>query len=109
MLKPSAPARERLAGESSHLGVLVGGDVLVVGPLAEHVGAQGDVRDLRGDVDRARHRLEGVEVLAERLPLPVDALVQRGAGDVLDRLHQLDEEVLARPAGPARSRRRSCP
>ena len=45
-------------------------------------------------------RAERVEVLGERLPLPLDALVQRGAGDVLDALHQLDEPVLL--AGPHR-------
>ena len=47
-----------------------------------------------------RRGVERVEVLGERLPLPVDALVQRGAGDVLDAFHQLDEEVVA--AGPHR-------
>ena len=41
---------------------------------------------------------ERVEVLGEGLPLPVDALVQRGARDVLDAFHQLDEEVA--PVGP---------
>ena len=44
---------------------------------------------------RARRVVERVEVLGEALPVPVDALVQRGAGDVLDALHQLDEEALA--------------
>ena len=43
---------------------------------------------------RVRAAVERVEVLGERLPLPLDALVQRGAGDVLDALHQLDEALL---------------
>ena len=39
-------------------------------------------------------RVERVEVLGERLPAPVDALGERGAGDVLDALHQLDQPLL---------------
>ena len=35
--------------------------------------------------------LERVEVLGKALPLPLDALVQRGARDVLDALHELDQ------------------
>ena len=38
--------------------------------------------------------LQGVEVFREGLPLPVDALGEGGAGDVLHPLHELDEEVL---------------
>ncbi len=67
---------------------------LLVGPLAEHVGAHGGVGHLRRHVEHARRGVERVEVLGEALPLPVDALVQRGAGDVLDALHELDEEAL---------------
>src|SRR5262249_56453735 len=43
----------------------------------------------------ARHRFEGVEILGEALPPPADALGERGAGDVLDALHQADEPVVA--------------
>ncbi len=88
-----AGAHGRL-GELGHLGHVVHGGI-VMGALAHHVGAQRGVRNLGGDVDRARRGVECVEVLGEGLPLPVDALVERGAGDVLDTLHQLDEEVLA--------------
>ncbi len=59
--------------------------------LAHHVDAQRRVRQERGDVHRERAPVERVEVLGERLPLPLDALVQRGAGDVLHAFHQLDE------------------
>ena len=38
--------------------------------------------------------VERVEVLGERLPAPVDALGERGAGDVLHALHQADEPLL---------------
>ena len=62
--------------------------------LAEHVGADRAVRHLRRDVEHARHAVERVEVLGERLPAEVDALGERRAGDVLDALHQLDQERL---------------
>ena len=65
------------------------------GALAHHVRAHRRVRDVRADVDHARPAVQRVEVLGERLPLPVDALPQRGAGDVLDALHELDELLLA--------------
>ena len=98
--KPMAPSRIASAVTSAIWLELVGRDLVGVGVLAEHVGAQRGVGHLGGDVDGAGHLLERVEVLAEGLPPPVDALVERGAGDVLDRLHELDEEVLL--AGPQR-------
>ena len=52
------------------------------------------VRHLHADVDAERRGVERVEVLGERLPAPVHALGERGAGDVLDALHQLDEPLL---------------
>ena len=44
--------------------------------------------------------LQHVEVFGEALPLPVDALGKRRAGDVLDALHQLDQELVV--LGPHR-------
>ena len=93
--REAEPARPHAVGDD--LGdalVLLGGEVVLVGPFAEHVGADGGVGNLGAEVDGAVGRGQRVEVLAERLPLPVDALVQGGAGDVLHRLHDLDEEVL---------------
>src|SRR5438105_498622 len=58
-------------------------------------GANGGWGHLGQDVEDARSALEGVQVLGERLPLPVDALVESSAGNVLDALHQLDQERLA--------------
>ena len=80
--------------EARHRLDLVGGGV-VVSALAEDIGARRGMGHLSRDIEHARHPVEGVEIVGERLPLPVDALVQRGARDVLDTLHQLDEEVLA--------------
>ena len=65
------------------------------GARTHHVRAHRRVRDVRADVDHAAAAVERVEVLGERLPLPVDALPERGAGDVLDALHELDELLLA--------------
>ena len=65
-----------------------------VGPIAHDVGPHRGVGHLGGDVEHPGHPLQGVEVFGERLPAPVDALVQGGAGDVLDAFHDLDQEVL---------------
>ena len=78
----------RIASRSSAVASLVRA-------LAHHVRAHRRVRHVRPDVDRARHALERVEVLGERLPVPVDPLGERGAGDVLDAFHQLDEPLVA--------------
>ena len=59
VLKPRAPASSASAGEPGHLAELVGGDVVVVGPLAEDERPQGDVGHLGGDVHDARHRSRG--------------------------------------------------
>ena len=80
------------AGDLADLG---GVDVVLVTPIAEHIGPHRGVRHSRAEIERARHLGEGVDVFTERLPAPVDAFVQRRAGDVLDRLHQLDQECLA--------------
>ena len=61
--------------------------------LAHHVAAQRAVRNLGADVDGPRDAVEHVEVFGERLPAPGDPLAQRGAGDVLDAFHELDEPV----------------
>ena len=83
---------DALAGEFGHQRDVVGGGVLVVrAALAHHVQPQRAVRHLGADVDVVRPLVDGVEELGERLPVPRQALVERGAGDVLDAFHQLDE------------------
>ena len=52
------------------------------------------MRHLHADVDRERAPVQRIEVLGERLPGPVHALAQRGAGDVFDAFHQSDEPLL---------------
>jgi len=77
---------DRLLDDVSHeLQVLVGdGRVDVHGTLSEAERPHGPVRDLGGKVHAARLGLQRVQVLRERLPLPVDAGVQGRAWDVLD-------------------------
>ncbi len=54
--------------------------------------------DLTAHVDRELLVADRVEVFGVGLPAPGDALGQRGAGNVLDTLHQLDQPSLgARP------------
>ena len=67
---------------------------MVGAAITHHVAAQCRVRDLRGDVDRVLAPSHDVEVVGEALPTPRDAFVERGAGDVLDALHQFDEPLV---------------
>ena len=98
---------QRFLGQPPHLGdVFGGGGFAVDAALAHHEDAQRVVRDLRADIDGARHAVERVEIFGEALPIPFEALGERAAGDVLDRLHEVDEAgaVLApdrREADPA--------
>ena len=52
--------------------------------------------DIHGEAALIKH----VEILAKALPAPVDAFMQRGAGNILDPFHQFDQAILA--AGPDR-------
>ena len=94
---PMAPGVETLLEQAGHFTelLLVGMFSRVRAALAHDEGAQGGVRKVRADVDGARLALQGVEVLGERLPVPAQPLVQRGAGDVLDAFHHGDQPVVA--------------
>ena len=88
---------QRFDDESAHLGDLGigGGDGMIGPPVAHDIAAERGVGDLCADVHDARHRFECVEVLGEALPRPLDAFVQRSAGNVLDAFHQVDEPLTA--------------
>ncbi len=80
--------------EPSHLSDLVDRRRLpVCAALAHHVEPNCAVRYLGRDVDVVGDRCDGVEVVAERLPFPAQALVQSGTGNVLDALHEFDEAI----------------
>ena len=108
--EPDRAVTHRLGGQFAHgRRVLLRRILQAGGPFPHDVEAQRAVGELRAQVDVVRPALDRVEVFAEALPRPLDALVQHRAGDVLDALHQRDELVVRVRAAPARSRRRSCP
>jgi hypothetical protein len=95
---------DRRRSQPVHRGDVLGGRGLAVdAALAHHIDAQRMVRQLRGYVDGARQAVERVEELGKALPRPVEPFVERGAGNVLDRLHQVDQvaAVLAPHRGEA--------
>jgi len=51
------------------------------------------VAHLGGDVDVIATALERVEIVGDGLPLPRQALVEHGAGQVLDPFHELDQRL----------------
>ena len=84
----------RLRGQPAHLGdVLSGGRFAPDRAVTHHIDAQRMVRDLRRDIDRARHAFERVEKIGKALPIPLEAFGQYRAGDVLDPFHQIDQRV----------------
>jgi hypothetical protein len=94
--EPERAGLHGLGHDPAHLGDLLGrGRLLVVGaPFAHDVQAHGGVGDLGGDVEVVGAGVDRVEEAGEVVPAPAQALGQRGAGDVLDALHQLDEALV---------------
>src|ERR1700749_2810480 len=45
------------------------------------------------DVDVARPCFHGIKIIAERMPVPLQAFVHYRAGDVFDAFHQFDEPL----------------
>ena len=105
--KPSAPAVERLAELGAHLGDLLGGGLAADGVGAHHVATDRAVTGEEAGVHRDG-ALELVEELAERLPLPVDALLERGEGHALDPAPSSGAGSRRRRPAAARARTRSC-
>ena len=86
--------RHRLADDLRHaLAIFRRRGQLLFRTRTHHIGAQRAVRDQRTDIDRVRLRGERVEIFGEALPIPVEPIVERGAGDFLDALHQPDQPV----------------
>ncbi len=92
--KPSAPAAIPSSTTRAIASMSSAVAASLRAPLSHHVSPYRAMRDLGADVDRLRHAVEGVEVLGKGLPSPLDASRERGAGDVLDALHQPDEPVV---------------
>ena len=83
---------DRLVQQAHHLGELVGRGLVADGVGAHDVPAQGAVADHEPGVD-AERAVEAVEVLGERLPLPVDALLEGGERHALDLGHHAAQVV----------------
>jgi hypothetical protein len=86
---------ERLLHQRGHLRHVVRCRRLVArAALPHHVRAHRPVGHLGADVEHVGARFQDVQVLGKALPAPLDALGERRSGDVLDALHQADQEVL---------------
>ena len=60
--------------------------------------AAGDIPPVRRNTGGAGHAVERIEEVREALPFPVQPFMQRGAGNVLDRFHQVDQPAAMLPA-----------
>ena len=90
--EPESASLHRLLRDLAHLrDVALVGVFQIDGAVAHDEDAHRGVRQQRADVDVALAAVEGVEVFAEGFPLPLQAFVHDGAGDVLDAFHQLDQ------------------
>ena len=67
--------------------------------FAHRIGPDGAMRHLCGDVDGARARLQRVEIFRKALPVPGEALGERGARNVLHALHHADQRMVRVRAG----------
>ncbi len=90
--KPRPPASIEAWSRATIAVELVGRGLVADGVGAHHVAAEGAVADEEAGVD-ADAAVEPVEVLAEGLPAPVDALLERGEGHALDLGHHAPEVV----------------
>ena len=92
--KPSAPARmasavsARISATSS---AVASSSFAARSPMTNT--RKRAVRQLSAEIHVARPRLQRVEILAEGFPRPVQPLVERGAGNVLDAFHQFDQAL----------------
>ena len=94
VLKPSAPASTASRTTSPMRSISSGSATSWAGPRSPITYARTAPCGTWVPTSTARGRsFECVEVFGERLPLPVDAFVERRAGDVLDPFHQADEPV----------------
>ena len=100
--RPAGAAEEALAHDLTHRRDLVGASGPLVGLRPHHVVADRGVAD-EGDDVHAQALVEDVEVLAERLPPPIDALGERGERHLLDEVEEPGQRVaVLGPAGRER-------
>ncbi len=85
---------QRFDRKTAHLGDIFGTRRLEAnGALAHDVDAQWVMRDLGGDVDRARPALQCIEELGKCLPLPGQSVGEDDARNLFDAFHQLHQRA----------------
>ena len=72
----------------SSISACVGNAAWSAATLTHHIEAQRSVRDLRANIDGARHGFEPVEVFGNDFQSNLTPLREHSAGDVLHALHQ---------------------
>src|SRR6185369_4416 len=93
--EPECTSADPVLHDASHLGyVFCSRDDARPLAITQHIGTHSTVRDMGAYVNRTRHPIQRVQVLGERLPIPFQALGQRGAGYVLDTFHQADQPIM---------------
>src|SRR5271155_2662315 len=97
------PRSESVAHHGRHPRDILGCRSLIGGAaLAHDIGAHRTMRELSAHVDRAFLAGKGIEILSERLPLPVDAGGQSLLRNVFHTDHQIDQVISL--AAPDRSK-----
>src|SRR4051812_33886836 len=97
--EPDGAGEHGVTEMTLHAFEILGRTRLVEGAVPHGPGPQRRVADVGGAVDHLRERIDGTEVLGERLPLPVNAGRHRFAVDVLGPLEVAHDEVLLISAG----------
>jgi len=93
--EPESPGLHRFGHDGGHGLDLGRGRIFVAGPSFTHyVGADRTVGYVGGNVHDPGHGFQGIEVLREGLPTPLNAFGQGRAGDVLHPFHELDQPVV---------------
>ena len=62
--------------------------------ITHHVNAQGMMRELRSDIQRARHGFQSVKIFGEAFPIPFEPFGQRNTGDVFHAFHQINQRLM---------------
>ena len=62
--------------------------------VTHHVNAQRMMRELRTDIERARHCFQSIEIFGEAFPIPFQPFGQRNAGDVFHAFHQINQRLM---------------
>ena len=86
---------QRFLSQSRHGFNIIACRVFPIQPaVTHHVNAQGMMRELRADVQRAGHGFQSVKIFGEAFPIPFEPFGQRNAGDVFHAFHQINQRLM---------------